>query len=265
MNYLYKPENGRSEFLNQTIFTNPQQLSSQRTNGKLKLSQSYLLAEGISNEMLKNIPIDVNFLSALEIVQLERCENIFKPEDTIRYLYFPESAVVSEFQILENGKTVEISMIGREGAVGINAVFNVNQTQNFSQILISGKAFRLNLQFFQKQISVCHYFQQSIYKYLNQYISQISQRVVCNSQHSTEERFCLWLLMINERCGKTSLPLTQEQIARFLGVHRPSVTLITQNLRSEGVIDYVRGKISITDRQKLKSRACTCYSAEKET
>lgn len=264
MNYLHKPENGRSELITQTIFTNPKQLSSQRTNGKLKLSQSYLLNEGISNELLQNIPIEVDFLSALEIVQLERSENIFKPEDAIRYLYFPESAVVSEFQILENGKTVEISMIGREGVVGINAVFNVNQTQNFSQVLISGKSFRLNLQFFQKQISVCHYFQQIMYKYINQYISQISQRVVCNSQHSTEERFCLWLLMINKRCEKTSLPLTQEQIARFLGVHRPSVTLITQNLRNEGVIDYVRGKISITDEQKLKNRACSCYTVINE-
>lgn len=260
MNHIYKPENGRSEFLNQTIFTNSQLSLQQRANRKIKLSQSYLLAEGISNELLKNIPIDVEFLNALEIVQLERCQNISKPEDAIRYLYFPESAVVSEFQILENGKTVEISMTGCEGIVGINAVFNVNQTQNFSQILIPGRAFRLNLQFFQKQISGCRYFQQCIYKYVNQYISQISQRVVCNSQHSTEERLCLWLLMINERCGKNSLPLTQEQIARFLGVHRPSITLVTQTLRNEGVIDYVRGKVSIIDRQKLENRSCVCYT-----
>lgn len=261
MNHEYKPGNGRWEFLNQTIFTNPPQSLNQRANGKIKLSQSYLLAEGISNELLKNIPIDVDFLNALEIVHLERCRNISKPEDTIRYLYFPESAVVSEFQILENGKTVEISMTGREGVVGINAAFNMNQVQNFSQVLIPGRAFRLNLQFFQKQIPGCQYFQKSIYKYVNQYITQISQRVVCNSQHSTEERLCLWLLMINERCGKTCLPLTQEQIARFLGVHRPSITLVTQTLRNEGVIDYVRGKVSIIDRQKLENRACVCYDA----
>lgn len=263
MNHGYKPENGHSKLLAQTIFNNPQQALHQRATGKIKLSQAYLFSETISNELFKHISLfeDREFFDAMEIVHLERCENLSKPEDTIRYLYFPESAVVSEFQILENGKTVEIAMTGREGVVGINAVFNVPQTQHFSQVLISGKAFRVNLQFFQKQIAVCHRFQKSIYKYVNQYISQISQRVVCNSQHSTEERLCLWLLMINERCGKTSLPLTQEQIARFLGVHRPSVTLVTQNLRNEGVIDYVRGKVSITDSQKLKNRACTCYKA----
>lgn len=259
MNQSYKTGNGRS--LTQTIF-NPQQALLQSGTGKIKLLQKYLLNESISNELLKHISIfeDREFFDALEIVNLERCENISKPEDTIRYLYFPESAVVSEFQILENGKTVEISMTGCEGLIGINAVFNVHQTQHFSQVLIPGRAFRISSQFFQKQIAVSDLFQKSLYKYVNQYISQISQRVVCNSQHSTEERLCLWLLMITERCGKTSLPLTQEQIARFLGVHRPSITLVTQTLRNEGVIDYVRGKVSVINLQKLKTRACTCYA-----
>jgi len=263
MNHGYKPTNGHSKALNQAVFTNPQQALLQRATGKIKLSQTYLVNETISNELLKPISIyeEREFFDAMEVVHLERCETISKPEDPIRHLYFPESAVVSEFQILENGKTVEISMTGREGVVGINAAFNARQTQNFSQVLIPGKAFRVSLQSFKGRLDNCNLFQKSIYKYVNQHISQISQRVVCNSQHSTEERLCLWLLMITERCGKTVLPLTQEQIARFLGVHRPSVTLVTQNLRSEGVIDYLRGKVSITDRQKLKSRACTCYAA----
>lgn len=267
MNHGYKPENGRTKILNQPIFKNSQEMLLRRTMGKIKLSQAFLYNDDISNELLKHISIfeESEFLDAMETVQLERCEDISKPEDTIRYLYFPESAVVSEFQILENGKTVEISMTGREGVVGINAVFNVHQTQNFSQVLIPGKAFRISAKFFQKQIACCSYFQKNVYKYVNRYISQISQRVVCNSQHSTEERLCLWLLMITGRCGKNSLPLTQEQIARFLGVHRPSVTLVTQTLRNEGVIDYSRGKVSITDRQKLKDRSCTCYVAMSES
>lgn len=261
MNQGYKTQNARS--LNQKIYTNPHPGLLQRSNGKIKLSPSFWYNDSISNELLKHISFfeEKEFFNAMELVNLERCEDVSKPEDTIHYLYFPESAVVSEFQILENGKTVEISMTGREGVVGVNAIFNGRQTQNFSQVLIPGRAFRISSKFFQKQISDCDFFQQSIYKYVNQYISQISQRVVCNSQHSTEERLCLWLLMITERCGKNSLPLTQEQIARFLGVHRPSVTLVTQNLRNEGVIDYVRGKISITDREKLKNRSCSCYAA----
>lgn len=267
MDHGYKPQNGHSEFLNQSVFENTRRSLPHRATGKIKLSQAYLVNEQISNELLKSVSIyeEREFFDAMEIVQLEKRETISKPDDVIRYLYFPESAVVSEFQILENGKTVEISMTGREGVIGINAVFNVAQTQNFSQVLVSGRAFRINLQSFRRRIDGCIYFQKSIYRYINQYISQISQRVVCNSQHSTEERLCLWLLMIIERCDKNTLSLTQEQIARFLGVHRPSVTLATQNLRSEGVIDYIRGRVSIIDRQKLKNRACTCYAEMKES
>ena len=54
--------------------------------------------------------------------------------------------------------------------------------------------------------------------------------------------------------------LTQEQIARVLGVYRPSVTCIAQSLRDAGLIDYVRGNIIILDREALRERGCGCYS-----
>ena len=53
--------------------------------------------------------------------------------------------------------------------------------------------------------------------------------------------------------------LTQEQIARSLGVHRPSLTHIAQNLRERKIIDYVRGKIFILNQADLEKAACSCF------
>ena len=66
--------------------------------------------------------------------------------------------------------------------------------------------------------------------------------------------------MLQDRCPRGRLKLTQEHIARVLGVYRPSVTCIAQQLRDTGLIDYVRGNIVILDREKLKEHGCGCYS-----
>lgn len=263
MNQERKLRNGKEKFNNQAVIGNPNGNLIHKTFGKIRLSQTYLFREQINNELLKNLPASQpeNYFASMELVYLDRHENIYKPDDFIHYIYFPESAVVSEFQILEDGKTVEVAMTGCEGLIGINAVFNARPSQNWSQVLIPGKALRINCESFRKKLDDCAAFQRRIYQFVNLYIAQISQRVVCNNYHTVEERLCCWLLMVKDRCDCESLPLTQEQIARFLGVHRPSITLITQSLRDKGAIDYVRGKISILDEQKLKNLSCICYPA----
>jgi len=84
--------------------------------------------------------------------------------------------------------------------------------------------------------------------------------VACNAHHSVEERFSTWLLMLQDRCPVHRLKLTQEHIARVLGVYRPSVTCIAQEMRERRLIDYVRGNIVIADREGLKKRSCSCYT-----
>ncbi len=92
---------------------------------------------------------------------------------------------------------------------------------------------------------------------------QISQRSVCKSFHIIEKRLSSWLLMLHDRVGKNQLTLTQEQISLCIGAYRPSITLVAQSLREKGLIDYMRGKIHIIDRQGLEFSACECYFAQK--
>ncbi len=42
---------------------------------------------------------------------------------------------------------------------------------------------------------------------------------------------------------------------------RPSLTKAAHILRNEGLINYVRGKFYILDRQRLEAAACECYAA----
>ena len=88
---------------------------------------------------------------------------------------------------------------------------------------------------------------------------QLAQNVACNRIHTTEERAARWLLMTQDRVGADRFPLTQEFLARMLGVRRPTVSLTARVLQWAGLISYTRGQITILDRDRLLETACDCY------
>lgn len=200
------------------------------------------------------------FSSHLETVNLSVNEYLYQPGDHVDFIYFPETSVISEFQILEDGRMVEIAMTGREGIIGLLPALNLCWAENWTQVSVEGRAHRVNSQVFEKKFLHHLSFQKLLFKYTNEYVRQISLRSVCNSYHMIEQRFCSWLLMLQDRKKSNRIPLTQEQIARSLGVHRPSITHIAQTLRDKKIIDYVRGKINILNRSELEKSACVCYS-----
>jgi hypothetical protein len=59
------------------------------------------------------------------------------------------------------------------------------------------------------------------------------------------------------------LLMTHEAIAERLGVRREGITECASRLRSQGVIRYRRGHISVIDRCGLERHACECYGVVK--
>jgi CRP-like cAMP-binding protein len=197
----------------------------------------------------------------LRQVSLRKDKYLCQPEECYDAVYFPETAVVSEFKILEDGHMIEVAVIGREGALGASAAFgDENVSSNCAQVVQAGLAFSVETQTLQRLVRQNDELRLMLNQPVDQYIRQISQKVVCNVYHSVKERFCTWLLMLQDRCRRSQLSLTHEQIARVLGVYRPSITCIAQELREEQMIDYKRGGITIRDRKLVERTACACYS-----
>jgi CRP-like cAMP-binding protein len=86
---------------------------------------------------------------------------------------------------------------------------------------------------------------------------------VCNRHHSVDQQLCRWLLLSLDRLSSNQLTMTQELIANMLGVRREGVTEAAGKLQKLGVIQYHRGKITVTDRPKLQELCCECYAVVK--
>ncbi len=99
------------------------------------LSGNYLLAAQSDDFFVKLMPY-------FESVSLSGKEYVYQPGERVDFVYFPESAVMSEYQILEDGRTVEIAMTGREGAIGLLTALNSQTATNWTQASIAGNAIK---------------------------------------------------------------------------------------------------------------------------
>ena len=59
-------------------------------------------------------------LPRLEHVRLKRGEVIYRADQKVAHVYFPEDAVVAMVDTTSDRRTVEVGIIGHEGLVGIN-------------------------------------------------------------------------------------------------------------------------------------------------
>lgn len=199
-------------------------------------------------------------LACMEPVLLRAGDELYAADEQSEFVYFPETAVVSHLYNLSDGNRVETAMVGRDGVSGLCALFSRQPAMHQALVIIGGTARRIRTKILVQEFARGGTLQTLLLDYFTAHLSQISQRVVCTSFHLMEKRLRTWLLMLHDRADENPLPLTHEQIAQFLGVNRPSVSVVAKILRDEGLISYVRGKLYILDRRGLETTACECYS-----
>ena len=197
--------------------------------------------------------------SRIELVNLSVDKAIYTEGDEIEFAYFPIDSLISSISILEDGATVEISMIGREGMAGISAILGSGATRLWVRVSVGGSAIRLPAAVLQELFAENDEIMKAVLAGYRSLIAQISQRSVCNVRHSVSERFITWLLMVHDRLGNKNLKLTQEMIASRLGARRAGITVAAGLLQAQGAIEYQRGQLHIMDRLVLEKAACECY------
>jgi CRP-like cAMP-binding protein len=177
----------------------------------------------------------------------------------LRYAYFPSTAVVSLFSLLEEGVGTEIAVVGHEGIVGVGSFMGTRKAMSSAVVHRKGHALRLSARHMEELVSN-HQVVPHLLRYSQTLFTNMAQTAACRTHHPLYKQLCSWLLQHLDCQKEDDLYVTQERIAGMLGVRRESVTEAALKLQREGVITYQRGLIKVIDRCKLEHEACECYS-----
>jgi CRP-like cAMP-binding protein len=203
--------------------------------------------------------------AVMQRIPLRPHDMLQQPGEAMRSVYFPLWGVISLMTPLEDGSAVETATVGNEGMVGVHAMLGggpIGNAQAMAQV--AGETLQMSADSFRARLDENGKFRQLMFAYSQALFAQISQGVACNGVHSIQERCARWLLESHDRACSDEFGLTQEFLSDMLGVRRPSVTVAARALQQAGLINYERGRITVTDRRGLEEASCECYQVVKD-
>ena len=203
-------------------------------------------------------------LPYLEAVDMPLGQTLYEPGRTLAQVYFPITSIISLIYEMENGASAEIAVVGHEGMVGISLFMGGGSTPSRAVVLCAGRGFVLPAAVIQAEFARSGALMRLLLRYTQALITQMAQTAVCNRIHTLDRQLCRWLLISLDRLQGNQLVMTHELIAHMLGVRREGVTEAALKLQAAGLIRYVRGHISVLDRQGLEQRSCECYAVVKK-
>jgi CRP-like cAMP-binding protein len=215
----------------------------------------------VSNKILLAIP-GSEYLSVrghLEFVQLPQHRVLQEPNESLRFVYFPNEGLVSLVIVMENGETVEAGIVGKEGIAGIPSAVGLRRNPFREVVQIAGDGFRIKADALQHTLQSSPQLQMMLSRYTVLHYLQVSQTAACNRLHGAEQRLARWLLMAQDRLDSGVLSITHDFLATMLGTDRPTITLAAGVLQKKKLIKYPRGAVKILNRTKLERAACECY------
>ena len=197
--------------------------------------------------------------SYLEQVPLNFGETIYKAKSKIKYVYFPESGIVSFVGITGNDRPVEVGLVGSEGLVGLPLFLGVPRSVNEVIVQAAGTAQRIAAKDALKEFARGAGLRDAVLLFAHDLFVQVSHVTSCNRHHEVEQRLSRWLLMMRDRISGDTMQLTQEFLSWMLGVRNQAVSVAAATLQQTGAIKYSRGAVTILDARKLRDNACSCY------
>jgi CRP-like cAMP-binding protein len=196
---------------------------------------------------------------SLQPVELEVPQVLYEPNQPIRYAYFPEGGMVSVISVMEDGRSIEIGTIGREGMTGGVLLMGTDRVPYRYFIQVTGRAQRIDASRLQEEVERHQVLRNLILRYEVAFLTQSMQGAACNGLHNVQQRCCRWLLMARDRSDSDEISLTHEFLALMLGVRRASVSEVLGPLQDAHLVSSVRGRLTILNRTGLEAGACECY------
>jgi CRP-like cAMP-binding protein len=195
----------------------------------------------------------------LRRVKLRPKEIVYKPNEPIDHVLFPETAVVCLMTVMSNGDTIEAATVGREGASWISASVGAPSMPCETIVVIEGTALKLPIADLDRELKENGHFRDVLTEYSHALLIASMRTSACNGLHGLQERCARWILMTLDRVDAARFAVTKEFLAQLMGTNRPTVSVLVSVLEKAGILDVEGRWVTLADRDRLREAACECY------
>jgi CRP-like cAMP-binding protein len=213
-----------------------------------------------SNGVLAALPADVQqrLIARAARVPLERCAVLIEAGAPQPHVYLPCSGLLSLQTRTQDGNSIEVAMVGREGIAALPAIGGTTAAYT-TVVTVSGEALCLRADALQAECEHNVPLQRRLLHQWHAMIGEIANGSACHRFHSARQRLARWLLMASDRIQSSGIELTQAQLSEILGLHRTVVTAANVALQDAGAVASRYGRVRVADRVRLQQAACECY------
>ncbi|HZT56996.1 MAG TPA: Crp/Fnr family transcriptional regulator [Pyrinomonadaceae bacterium] len=227
------------------------------------MSATVVRQEEVNNKILASLPAEefAEVAPLLQPVGLEAGDRLYDLDEILSHVHFVDGGLLSLLSTLEDGTSIEVGSLGREGLGGLTVLLGAERATHTGLVQVGGLAYRMKAAHAREVFQRLPAFQEKVLHYTRMLVAQISLTAACNTLHTVEERLARWLLMCRRRLESDRLPLTQEFLSHMLGVRRSGVTVAVGILEQAGLIGHRRGTVVVTNPEGLREASCECVKA----
>jgi CRP-like cAMP-binding protein len=214
-----------------------------------------------ANQLLNSLepPAFERIAQKLRRVTLRTKEVVYKPNEPIEHVLFPETAVLCLMTVMSNGDTIEAATVGREGASWISASVGAPSMPCETIVVIEGTALRLPIADLDRELKENGHFRDVLTEYSHALLIASMRTSACHGLHGLQERCARWILMTLDRVDSDRFAVTKEFLAQLLGTNRPTASVLISTFEKAGIL-HVDGRwVTLADRNRLTGAACECY------
>ena len=115
----------------------------------------------------------------LREIELSIGQEIDAAGQNVEFVYFPADCIISLAYVTLNGKSTELSIVGREGVIGVSALLGARSTSSQAIAVKSGTAYRLAAADLIGECQNDDTILRLLLRYTQALLTQIAQTAVC--------------------------------------------------------------------------------------
>lgn len=179
--------------------------------------------------------------------------------EDVEHVHFVEEGLLSILSEYENGREVEVGIVGREGFSNIGSVLGDTTAVFKTNVQVAGRAIRIPAQVFADIVEGNPHLRKLLLLYVRSLEIQMASTASANGRAKLEQRLSRWILMVQDRLDSDVFSITHQFLAQMLCARRPGVTVALHLLEGKGLIKSTRGQIAVLDRNSLLDLADGSY------